>query len=164
MAEEVEHIKKEMAEEVQVIKQEIEIDEYQCEFCSSVFEYEEDLDEHVLSHFHNFGDGETLPEKQTCRYCQKEYYALKYHIETNHPDKLSSKKSKKKDKKKDKRDKKGRKTLTCPVCNNEFKGMDNRLPPIKCLIFEINLVNIAFPLPSEMKFFKTWPYFHFCGI
>ena len=104
-------------------KQEIEIDEYQCEFCSSVFEYEEDLDEHVLSHFHNFGDGETLPEKQTCRYCQKEYYALKYHIETNHPDKLSSKKSKKKDKKKDKRDKKGRKTLTCPVCNNEFKGI-----------------------------------------
>ena len=45
-----------------------------------------------------------------------------------------------------------------------LKGTHNRLPLSKCLILDISLSNIAYSLPSEVKSFKSWQQFSFCGI
>ena len=52
-------------------------------------------------------------------------------------------------------------------CNFDFelsKGIYNRLPLTKCLMLDINLSNIAFSLPYEVKCFKSWLLFDSNGI
>ena len=44
------------------------------------------------------------------------------------------------------------------------KGIYNRLPLTKCLILDINLSNIAFSLPSEVKYLKSCLQSNFHGI